>query len=176
MDEQQQANIIKANLHRIMATKNLTMVGLSDRTGLDQRTLRGILSGKKRSHVHTLHRLAEGLGIDVNEFFVDQPTLGYRWFDQQSNPLVGEVVQENPEVFAGWAEEDFDELRSRMGVGGGLTRDGALDAAKRMNRKRQLHERLDVVLESSQSELVSGMIDLAYRQITPADNGTGEND
>jgi len=169
MDEQQ-ADIIKANLHRIMAVKKITVAELTERSGLDQRTLRGILSGKKRPHSRTLHRLADGLDIDAGELIVDRTTSGRQRFDSLSNSLVDEIVKENPVVFADWTDEDFDELCSRMGVGGSLTRDGAIDAAKRMNRRRQIHQRLDVVLESSQGELVSEMIDLAYRQLIPEDD------
>jgi hypothetical protein len=35
-----------------------------------------------------------------------------------------------------------------------------------MNHKRELHEKLDLLLESSQAEVVSGMVELLYTQIT----------
>lgn len=167
MDEQRQADIVKINLHRVMAANNLTVVGLSDCTGLDQRTVRGILSGNKRAQPRTLHRLAEGLKIDVNELLTEPPSFAASRFDQQSNPMVDETVRENPGIFSDWNAQDFDELQSRMGVGGSLTREGVLAAATKMNRRRQLHQRLDIVLESTQGELIGGMIDLAYRQVMP---------
>ncbi len=76
-----------------------------------------------------------------------------------------EAVAEQPDLFAGWAEADFAELYSRVGTGGGLTVDGASEAARAMNRKRALHEKLDVLLESSQAEAVAGILDVLHRGI-----------
>ncbi|MEE9601753.1 MAG: helix-turn-helix transcriptional regulator [Thermoguttaceae bacterium] len=152
------------NLLRLMAELGLSIHETAEKTGLDERTLRAILRGSNRPHPRTLHRLAEGLGVRVDEFFVDPAQLLYRRFDQQTNPLVEEVIQQNREVFADWTEADFDELHSRMGSGGALTRNGTLEAAEEMNRKRQLHEKLSLLLESSQAELIGGIIEVAYDQ------------
>ena len=152
------------NLHRLMATEGLSIHQVAKKTGLDERTIRGILGGSNKPHAKSLHRLAEGLGVKVDEFFVDPSQLLYRCFDRQTNPMIEEVVQTNPQLFAGWTEADFDELHSRVGTGGPLTRQGAVAAAKTMNRKRQLHEKLDLLLETNQAELVAGIIELAHRQ------------
>lgn len=152
------------NLLRLMAELGLSIHETAEKTGLDERTLRAILRGSNRPHPRTLHRLAEGLSVRVDEFFVDPAQLLYRRFDQQTNPLVEEVIQQNREVFADWTEADFDELHSRMGSGGALTRNGTLEAAEEMNRKRQLHEKLSLLLESSQAELIGGIIEVAYDQ------------
>ncbi len=152
------------NLLRLMAELGLSIHETAEKTGLDERTLRAILRGSNRPHPTTLHRLAEGLGVRVDEFFVDPAQLLYRRFDQQTNPLVEEVIQKNREVFADWTEADFDELHSRMGSGGALTRNGTLEAAEEMNHKRQLHEKLSLLLESSQAELIGGIIEVAYDQ------------
>jgi transcriptional regulator with XRE-family HTH domain len=154
------------NLLRLMAAKELSIHDVSERTGLDERTIRGITRGTNRPHARTLHRLADGLGVAVDEFFVDPAQLLYRRFDHQTNPIVGEVLESHGELFDGWREADFDELHSRVGTGGALTREGALAAVLAMNRNRDLHDKLDVLLESSQSEVVGGMLDLLYRQVT----------
>jgi hypothetical protein len=44
-----------------------------------------------------------------------------------------------------------------------------------MNRKRALHDKLDVLLESSHSATVSGMLELLYQQVVP-DEGNGSVD
>ena len=36
-----------------------------------------------------------------------------------------------------------------------------------MNRKRDLHDKLDLLLESSQATAVGGILDLLYQQIQP---------
>jgi transcriptional regulator with XRE-family HTH domain len=159
------AGRVGENLLRLMADAGLTAREVSEKTGLDARTIRGILGGKSRPHTRSLHRLARGLGVSVDEFFVEPSQLAYRRFDRQTNPLVEEVIHAHRELFAGWTEADFDELHSRMGTGGPLTAEGTLAAAAEMNRKRELHEKLDLLLESSQAEIVGSIVRALYEQI-----------
>ena len=86
----------------------------------------------------------------------------YRRFDRQTNPVVAQVVADRKELFAGWTEADFDELHSRVGTGGALTVEGTLTAVQQMNQKRQLHEQLDVLLESSQAEVAAEILNVLY--------------
>ncbi len=148
----------RENLLRLMATGGISPRRLAEQTGLHPRTIRGILRGGHKPHVQTLHRLAEGLGVSVDELFVNPAQLLYRRFDRRTNPLVAEVIESHKNLFAGWTEMDFDELHSRVGAGGALTVEGAVEAARRMNHKRQLHETLDLLLESSQAEVISGIL------------------
>ena len=159
------------NLARLLATEGLTVHQVAERTGLDERTIRGILSGSTEPHAQTLHRLARGLGVKVDEFFVDPAQLLYRRFDRQTNPLVAEVIDSHRDLFAGWTEADFDELHSRVGTGGPLTVEGTLTAVRRMNRKRELHEKLDLLLESSQAEVAAGILNVLYDKIVVGDSG-----
>ena len=160
-----------ANLRRLMAHQGLTVAHAAEQCHLDQRTVRGVLNGTNRPHTRTLHKLAEGLGVSADEFFLPPSRLLHRQFDRQTNPAVDEAVVEHPELFDGWTEGDFDELYSRVGTGGDLTVEGALEAARWMNRKRELHEKLDVLLESGLRELVAGMVELASRGT--CERGTG---
>jgi len=160
-----------ANLRRLMAQHGLTVAQVAEQCHLDRRTIRGVLNGTNRPHTRTLHKLAEGLGVSADEFFLPPSRLLHRQFDRQTNPAVDEVVAGHPESFEGWTEADFDELYSRVGTGGGLTVEGALEAARWMNRKRELHEKLDVLLESGLRELVAGMVELASRGT--CERGTG---
>jgi hypothetical protein len=155
----------RENLLRLMAAGGLSACGVAQRTGLDQRTIRGILGGGNKPHAQTLHRLAEGLGVKVDEFFVDPAQLLYRRFDRQTNPLVAEVLGVHGELFDGWTEADFDELHSRVGTGGALTAEGTLAAVRQMNRKRELHEKLDLLLESSQAEVAAGILNVLYEKV-----------
>ncbi|MBN2581405.1 MAG: helix-turn-helix transcriptional regulator [Pirellulales bacterium] len=158
-----------ANLARLMAAAGLSVQDAAERTGVDQRTIRGILSGTQKAHSRTLHRLAEGLRVSVDEFFLDPVHLLYRRFDRWTNPLVEEVIEEHPEWFDHWTEADFDELHSHIGAGGPLTREGVAQVAERINRKRCLHEKLDVLMESSHAEVAGGILDLLYEKIAVVD-------
>ncbi len=103
--------------------------------------------------------------MKVDEFFVDPAQLLYRRFDRQTNPLVAEVIETHGKLFVGWTEADFDELHSRVGTGGPLTVEGTLTAVRRMNQKRDLHDKLDLLLESSQAEVAAGILNVLYDKI-----------
>ena len=158
-----------ANLRRIMARHGLTLEDVVDRTGLDERTIKGILAGTK-PHARTLHRLASGLEVVSDEFFQDPSLLAHRLFDRATNPVVEEVVSNHRELFQGWTEADFDELYSRFGTGGGLTMDGALAAVASMNHNREIHHKVALLLESGEAEFLSQLVKLLYQRITLSDS------
>ena len=155
----------RENLLRLMAAGGLSARRVAGQTGLDQRTIRGITSGSHKPHADTLHRLAQGLGVKVDEFFLDPAQLLYRRFDRRTNPLVAEVLAGHPGLFEGWTEADFGELHSRVGAGGALTAEGALAAVHQMNRKRDLHGKLDLLLESSHAELAADILNVLYEKV-----------
>jgi transcriptional regulator with XRE-family HTH domain len=155
----------RENLLRLIAARGLTLSGVAEQTGLHVRTVRGVLRGDKKPHARTLHRLAAGLGVDIGELFVDPAQLVYRRFDRRSNPVVAGVIEDNKELFHAWSEADFDELHSRVGAGGALTVEGALAAVHLMNRKRELHEKLDLLLESSQAAVAAGILNVLYEKV-----------
>jgi len=155
----------RENLLRLMAVEGLSLRDVVKRTGLNARTVRGIVRGANRPHARTLHRLAKGLNVHIDEFFVDPAKLLYRRFDRRTNPIVDEIVAEHSDLFQNWTEADFDELHSRVGEGGALTAEGALAAVRMMNEKRDLHEKLDVLLESSQADVAAGLLGLLYEKV-----------
>jgi transcriptional regulator with XRE-family HTH domain len=155
----------KDNLQRLVAAAGMSIYEVAQLTGLDKRTIRGILKGIKKPHTRTLHRLAMGLGVSVDELFIEPAQLLYRRFDSLTNPMVEEVLADHRDLFDGWTQADFDELNSRVGMGGPLTREGALSAVRLMNRKRELHGKLDVLLESSHAEVAGDILDVLYKKI-----------
>jgi transcriptional regulator with XRE-family HTH domain len=153
------------NLRRLMAEHGLSVRQLAEKAGLDERTIRGILSRANTPRARTLHQLARGLGVAVDELFLDPAQLLYRRFDRLTNPAVEEVLQSHPALFSRWSEADFDELHSRVGKGGALTVEGTLAAVTQMNRRRDLHEKLDLLLESSHAETIRGIMEVLYDQV-----------
>ena len=158
----------RENLLRLMAAEGLSLGRLAEQSGLDERTIRGILKRGHTPHAETVRRLAQGLGVAVDEFFVDPAQLLYRRFDRETNPVVAEVIDQHKRLFKGWSAADFDELHSRVGAGGALTAEGTLAAVRQMNRKRQLHDRLDLLLESSHAEVAAGILDVLYERMIVA--------
>jgi transcriptional regulator with XRE-family HTH domain len=153
------------NLTRIMAAQGLSIEEVAEKCGLDRRTVQALLNGSQRAHARTLHRLAHGLGVSIDELFLDPSRLVYRCFDRQTNPVVEELIESRPEQFIAWTEADFAELASRVGTGGGLTHDGALAAAEHINRKREVMAKIGVVLETSAFDFMCRIADLVYEQM-----------
>lgn len=161
------------NLRRLMATRGLTVEQVVEQSGLDKRTIQGILDGSNKPHMRTINRLAKGLGVSVDEFFLDPTQLLYRQFDHETNPVVQEVIDAHPDLFTDWTAADFAELHSRFGTGGPLTLDGTLAAVHGMNRNRETHEWLSVLLESSEAETVRRILRVFYEKVAFGDRFEG---
>jgi transcriptional regulator with XRE-family HTH domain len=162
------AATLALNLRRLMARHALTFDDVVAASGLDERTLRAIARGTNNPHARTLHKLANGLGVDIDELFRPPGRFAPRGFDRATNTLVDGVVKRHAHVFQNWSAADFDELYSRFGTGGQLTESGVLAAAEAMNAKRDLLRQVSVILESSEAELLEEFVELLYRRATVA--------
>ena len=173
--------VVAGNLRRLMARDGLTFDDVVHASGLDERTVRGVVQGKNNSHARTLHKLATGLGVEVDELFRPLGLSPARRFDRATNTLVESVVAAHAVHFRNWSNADFDELCSRFGTGGQLTKAGVLAAAESMNAKRTLLRQISVILETGEAKLLADFVDLLYRRATdrgnafpePAFHGTG---
>ena len=154
------------NLKRLMARTGLTLDEVVERTGLDARTVKGILSATNNPHARTLHRLAAGLGVATDELFQSPALLAHRLFDRATNPAVEQAVEQSPHWFEDWTEGDFDELYSRFGTGGELTPQGIEKTVQMMNRNREVHRQVALVLESSEADLLVKMVHVLYHRIS----------
>ncbi|GAB6164991.1 hypothetical protein JCM19992_09910 [Thermostilla marina] len=158
-------NKVGENLRRLMSQMELTIAEVSRKTGLDKRTIRGILEGSKKPHPKTIGRLAQGLGVAVDEFYLEPSQLLFRRFDRQTNPLLTEFVTTHPDWFKDWSPAEFDELVSRVGTGGPMTTIGISEAVQRMNRRRELQQKVAVVMETDLADLLADVIERFYRQV-----------
>lgn len=158
-----------ANLRRIMARDGLTLDAVAQRTGLDLRTIRGLLNDAVKPQARTLHQLAAGLEIDVDELFQNPALLARRLFDRRTNPVVDELTSSEPDLFDGWTSADFDELYSRFGEGGALTPTGARQTVLAMNAKREVLRKAALLLETHEADLLSGLVDMLYRRVVMTD-------
>lgn len=169
------AHTIATNVRRLMARHGLTYGDVVEATGLDERTIRGLVRGVNKPHARTLHKLAGGLGVAVDELFRPASVVPERAFDRVTNPLVEAVVRNHQHMFLAWSDADFDELYSRFGTGGALTEEGVLAAAEAINKKRSLLRQVSVLLESGEADLLADFVRLLYRRVAvgPTDsNGT----
>jgi transcriptional regulator with XRE-family HTH domain len=173
------AQTIATNVRRLMAREGLTFSDVVAATGLDERTVRGLVRGTNNPHARTLHKFASGLGLAIDELFQPVGRSARQAFDRATNPAVGglieNVAQQNGDLFAAWSDVDFDELYSQFGAGGALNEAGVVAAAEAINAKRALLRKVAVILESSEAELLADFVKLLYRRVTvsvPSVDGT----
>ena len=159
------ANYAADNLRRLMARDGLTLDELVSRSRLHPRTILAVLRGASKPHARTLNRLAQALGVDSDELFQDPSLLAYRYFDRATNPIVDEVVERHPEWFEGWSQTDYDSLYSRFGEGGQLTFVGAAEVVQQLNHQREIHQKVALLLESGEAELLASVVNLLYQRI-----------
>ncbi len=160
-----------ANVRRLMAQLNMTQGQVVAATGLDERTVRSILQGVTHPHARTLHKLAEGLGVSTDELFQDpyqasNNQISPAKFDQATNPIAAEIVSTHPDLFGNWTAADFNELFSRMAVGGELTEAGTLTTVHAMNERRDLMFQVSVVMESGEADLMRDFVKLLFKRVT----------
>lgn len=134
------ANRIAANTRRLMARYRMSKTELAKASGVDLKTLRAILEANGQVQPRTIGKLAEGMGVPVEEFERDVAAEASR-FDRATNTIVEAFVQDHPELFTNWGDEHFAELYSRFAVGGQLTEAGVLAVALFMNRRRAVEEK-----------------------------------
>jgi len=147
-----------------MAHLSLTIGQVAEPCGLDHRTVRGIIRGATTPQGRTVRKLAAGLGVSPDEPFLEPSLLLQRNLDRPANPLVEEVLRGRPDLVEGWTEADFDELYSRVGVGSGLTPQGAMNAIHLTGRKLAVVRKVEVLMESGEAELVGGIVDILYQK------------
>jgi len=169
------AQTIATNVRRLMARDGLTFNDVVESTGLDERTVRGLVRGANNPHARTLHKFAVGLGISIDELFQPAGLFARQTFDRATNPAVGSIVEANAELFNAWSPADFDELYSQFGAGGPLNEEGVVTAAESINAKRSLLRKVCVILESSESELLADFIKLLYRRVAVVESSAETN-
>jgi transcriptional regulator with XRE-family HTH domain len=171
---QRDAATVAINVRRHMARAGLTFEDIVTATELDERTVRGIVRGTKNPHARTLHKLAHGLGVTVDDLFQPAGLHSARQFDRVTNSLVSSFVTAHPEMFQNWSDAEFDELYSRFGTGGQLTEAGIAAAAQATNTKRDVWRQVSVILESGEAKLLTEFVDLLYGRVTvtPATSGS----
>lgn len=148
-----------ANLRRVMVERNLTLGDVARAAGVAVGTVRSVVEETSRTQPRTLHKLCEGLGVPVDELFApvtapsrESAASKALEFDRRTNPAVAEAFAAHPQVFADWRPADFDDLYSRVAVGGELTEEGALAAAEAINQRRELLTQVALLLETDQAD------------------------
>jgi transcriptional regulator with XRE-family HTH domain len=153
---------------RALDQSGLSLAELAARSSVDEAVLRRWtrLGVANPSHDHLL-RVAKAFGLgDPRSLFDDGESEfeAARRTDRQTNPAVDDVRADRPALFEQFTPEDWDELYSSHGTGGPLTYDGAVEAALKINRKRELRRKFEAVLETHHFDTLASLVELMYDQ------------
>lgn len=162
----------RANLRWLMQWRGISFSELVRRTGIERHVIaRWMKSGAEKPRSEYLTRMASVLGledprlifeVDLHERQDDllpQP----RTIDRSTNPLIEQVVTEQPQLFASFSEDDWDEIYSLHGTGGPLTAEGVIGSADHINAKRDLRQKFEAVMETDYFPTLQSIIELMYR-------------
>lgn len=86
-------------------------------------------------------------------------------FDRRTNPYVDVVAQQYPQIFSGFAADDWDELYGSFGTGGALTEEGVLQTSLKIARKRETLRRVSILLETHLADPTRAMVDSLFQLI-----------
>lgn len=89
--------------------------------------------------------------------------------DRATNPAVRQTFEAHREWFQNWDGGDWDELVSSFGCGGGLNEIGVAEAARAINQRKEIVQKLRVVLDTHLGAAAIAMIDALYREATDFD-------
>ena len=177
-------------LRRSCLEQGCNLRELAQRAGVSRTTLHHLLCGvTRRPHVATIGRLARALGLGAEQLRPASaaPASARRVtgsggapnraearvedvgdcaaFDRATNPAVHEVSRGEPELFAGWNRDEWDELYSTFGVGGHLSPEGVLECARAINERREATRQLQLVLETHLAEVARELVETLYRMV-----------
>lgn len=172
-----------SNINAAMTVMQMTQVEFADAAKIDKNTLGRILSGKTKPHVSTLRKIAGAIGLD-NWELLQSPDFKKKFepkqvqsanpistpsgkLDRATNPMVGLVVKEYPEVFREFTEDDWESLYSCHGVGGPLTEQGVIAEAMLINRRRKAIQQLGELFDGGQeaAKALAILIDIAHQSV-----------
>lgn len=162
---------LAAHIRQARRQRGWNLGELAERSAVCRTTLyqleRGVVAQPRAS---TLKRIADAFGMPVEGLLAgEQPACEpAARFDRATNPCVAEVSEDCPSLFAGWSAAQWDELYSSFGVGGQLTPEGVVQAAVDINRKAEVMQRLNVVLETHLRDVAVSLIDTLFDQVQPA--------
>ncbi|MFN0053490.1 MAG: helix-turn-helix domain-containing protein [Planctomycetales bacterium] len=136
---------------------------LAPRSSASLSDTRAGLSGGDRETSPAPRLRARGEGLPWGLAAMDSQR---REFDRATNPVVAQVAGEQPELFTGWTDEDWDELYGQFATGGALREEGVRQTVQRINHDRETLYRLRVVLQTHLGTVAAGMVDTLYKLVS----------
>ncbi|MCG6157552.1 helix-turn-helix domain-containing protein [Rubinisphaera margarita] len=186
--------LLWSRIERYCVEHGWTISRLAEESGVSRATLhQWQQKGRCKPRNTTLYKLANALSVSPavlkseaagTEVRAPEPLLDNSWnplwpplpgelmsadlqreFDRQTNGTIEDVCRERPELFAGWSENEWDELFSTFGVGGELNEDGVRMQAEFINRKRETLYQVQILLETHLADAARAVIQSLYDSV-----------
>jgi hypothetical protein len=153
---------------------------------LNRHTARQILlpGPRRRLRNATVGACARALGLTVNELRTQplerllprmaegHPANGdsplRRLYEQATQPELRAWTERNPDRAARLTAEEIDELLSLQGSGGPLTAFGVESFVERLERRRNLLDRVNAVAGTEYLDLLEQFVGLLYEKVQPS--------
>lgn len=154
------------NFRRELQRAGLSLAELSQRSGVDLQTLRrwrreGVAQ-PEHDHIERIARIF-GVADPWSMMESEIESIAINSLDRQTNGRVDEIRKSRPELFSAFTLEDWDELYSQHGTGGPLTTDGVVQAAHKINEKREVRRKFEAILETHHFRTLATLVEVLYR-------------
>jgi hypothetical protein len=187
MDEATSAgDDLVAKIARLVQERGWNQEEFARITRLNRHTVRQILHlvAGRRLRNATVGACARGLGLTVNELrsqplerLLPRMAEGHpangdsplrRLYDQATQPELRAWTERNPDRAARLGAADVDELLSLQGDGGPLTAFGVESFVERLERRRDLFQRVNAVAGTEYLDLLEQFVGLLYEKVQPS--------
>jgi hypothetical protein len=145
-------------------------------------TVAHIIGGQsRRLHNATVLACAQAFGIGPHELRTEPverllpkvrpprtaAEVRRRLFEQAMQPEVRLWMERNPDRAAAFTAEELDELLSLQGVGGPLTAFGVAEFVQRLERRRQLVQKVVAVAGTEYVDLLESFVNVLFEKVQP---------
>jgi transcriptional regulator with XRE-family HTH domain len=171
---------------RLVQERGWNQEDLARAARLNRHTARQILlpGPRRRLRNATIGACARALGLTVNELRTQplerllprmaegQPANGdsplRRLYEQATQPELRAWTERNPDRAARLTGKEIDELLALQGNGGPLTAFGVESFVERLERRRNLVERVNAVAGTEYLDLLEQLVGLLYEKVRPS--------
>ncbi len=177
---------LAAKIARLVEEKGWNQEDFAKIAGLNRQTIRQILQppGDRRLRNATIARCAQALNLSVHELrtvpverlllrmrrppaSVNGDARLHRLYEQATHPDLRAWIERNPERSRQLTQEEVDDLLAMQGDDGPLTAVGAEGLIGRMERRRNLLQRVQTIARSEYLDLLEQLVGLIYEKVQP---------
>ncbi|HZY84274.1 MAG TPA: hypothetical protein VFE78_05560 [Gemmataceae bacterium] len=181
---------LAAKITRLVQERGWNQEEFARITRLNRHTARQILlpGPGRRLRNATVGACARALGLTVNELRTvplerllprmheGEPANGddslRRLYDQATQPELKSWTERNPDRAARLTAEEVDELLALQGDDGPLTAFGVESFVERLERRRNLIDRVNAVAGTEYLDLLEQLVGLLYEKVQPSRQAT----